>query len=144
MTQTPSKTVASKQATVIPKTASTAKKMAPAKTPAVKSEPKKTPSPKAASSKAASKPAVKKASPRATAAGTPGKVEIVKPKKAKKSASALGAVTPEQRYRMICDAAYFRAEKRGFIGGHPDQDWRAAELEVDQRLCDMQEEQQNH
>jgi hypothetical protein len=35
---------------------------------------------------------------------------------------------------MIADAAYFRAERRGFNGGDPVADWLAAEAEVDARL----------
>ena len=35
---------------------------------------------------------------------------------------------------MIQDAAYFRAEKRGFVGGDPGQDWIEAEGEIDELL----------
>jgi hypothetical protein len=34
---------------------------------------------------------------------------------------------------MIADAAYFRAEQRGFQGGDPLRDWLQAEAEVDAR-----------
>lgn len=34
------------------------------------------------------------------------------------------------RQAMIADAAYFRAEKRGFAPGHELEDWLAAEMEV--------------
>lgn len=40
-------------------------------------------------------------------------------------------VTPEQRYQMITESAYFRAEKRGFVGGDPSLDWLEAESEID-------------
>ncbi|MHB9103084.1 MAG: DUF2934 domain-containing protein [Sulfuricella sp.] len=40
-------------------------------------------------------------------------------------------VTPEQRYQMITEAAYFRAEKRGFVGGDPALDWLEAAAEID-------------
>jgi hypothetical protein len=43
-------------------------------------------------------------------------------------------ITPEMRYQMICEAAYYRAEQRGFTNGDPEQDWIEAEAEVDQRL----------
>ena len=46
-------------------------------------------------------------------------------------------ITAEQRYRMICDAAYFRAERRGFIGGNSAEDWAAAEAEIDSLLLSM-------
>ena len=32
---------------------------------------------------------------------------------------------------MIAEAAYFRAERRGFQGGCPIQDWLEAECEID-------------
>lgn len=35
---------------------------------------------------------------------------------------------------MIAEAAYFRAERRGFVGGDPQSDWFAAEAEIDERL----------
>lgn len=40
----------------------------------------------------------------------------------------------EDRYRMIAEAAYFRAEQRGFAPGNEIDDWLAAELEVDALL----------
>lgn len=36
-----------------------------------------------------------------------------------------------QRDCMIAEAAYFRAEKRGFDDGDPMQDWLEAEREID-------------
>jgi len=43
-------------------------------------------------------------------------------------------VTPEQRRRMIEEAAYFIAEHRGFSQGDCDDDWIRAESEIDQML----------
>jgi len=43
-------------------------------------------------------------------------------------------VTAEERYRMIAEAAYFRAEKRDFLGGDVAGDWLQAEAEVDRML----------
>lgn len=43
-------------------------------------------------------------------------------------------VTAEERYRMIAEAAYFRAEKRGFVGGDIAEDWIQAEAEIDRNL----------
>lgn len=40
-------------------------------------------------------------------------------------------ITAEQRYQMIADAAYFLAEKRGFVGGDVAQDWLEAEAQID-------------
>jgi hypothetical protein len=41
---------------------------------------------------------------------------------------------PEKRAALIAEAAYFRAEKRGFAPGSEQEDWLAAETEVDSRL----------
>lgn len=43
-------------------------------------------------------------------------------------------VNPEERYRMIAEAAYFRAERRGFAAGYELQDWLEAEAEIDKQL----------
>jgi hypothetical protein len=43
-------------------------------------------------------------------------------------------VNEDQRRQMIAEAAYFRAERRGFIGGDPVADWIEAEAEVDERV----------
>jgi len=43
-------------------------------------------------------------------------------------------VTAEERYRMIAEAAYFHAEKRGFLGGDVAEDWLQAEAEIDRML----------
>lgn len=57
--------------------------------------------------------------PAATAKSTPAK-------SAKKN-----TVNPEERYRMIATAAFFRAEQRGFATGHETEDWIASEAEID-------------
>lgn len=38
------------------------------------------------------------------------------------------------RHQLITEAAYRRAEARGFVAGHELDDWLAAEAEVDARL----------
>jgi hypothetical protein len=43
---------------------------------------------------------------------------------------------PARRTTMIAEAAYFRAEKRGFSPGQQLDDWLAAELEIDRTLAD--------
>lgn len=76
------------------------------------------------------------------AAGGNGAKKIVEPKASKKSAATTPrkdapkqlVMTPEERYRMIAVIAYYRAEKRGFIGGDPAQDWVDAEAEVQQLI----------
>lgn len=44
------------------------------------------------------------------------------------------APTPEERWKMISDAAYYIAEKRGFVGGDPAQDWSEAERQIEEYL----------
>jgi hypothetical protein len=43
-------------------------------------------------------------------------------------------VDPETRAALIAEAAYFRAEMRGFAPGHEAEDWLAAEAEIDAKL----------
>jgi hypothetical protein len=38
----------------------------------------------------------------------------------------------EQKRRMIAEAAYYRAQKRGFANSDPVQDWLVAEAEIDE------------
>ncbi|MGA9031931.1 MAG: DUF2934 domain-containing protein [Sulfuricaulis sp.] len=47
---------------------------------------------------------------------------------------ASGAISPEERHRMIAEAAYFRALERGFDGGDPLTDWLAAEKQIEDTL----------
>lgn len=70
------------------------------------------------------RPAAEKAAPKSPAIAA----KIAEAKKVGVS------ITPEERHRMICDAAYYRAERRGFKGGDPRQDWLDAEYEIDQLL----------
>ena len=60
--------------------------------------------------------------PRAAAAGSP-------------VPSALPRITisPEKRRLMIAEAAYYRAQRRGFRGD-PVRDWTEAEAEIDAQL----------
>jgi hypothetical protein len=47
-------------------------------------------------------------------------------------------VTPhssDDHHAMLADAAYRRAEQRGFEPGHELDDWLAAEMELEQRLA---------
>ena len=50
-----------------------------------------------------------------------------------------GAVDAEVRNRMIAEAAYYRAEARGFATGYELEDWLEAQAEVDRslRLSDL-------
>ncbi len=40
----------------------------------------------------------------------------------------------DPRHAAIAEAAYFRAERRGFAPGHELEDWLAAEEEIKDRL----------
>ena len=42
--------------------------------------------------------------------------------------------TSEEKHRMIANAAYFRAQKRGFADGDPVADWIEAEKEIEALL----------
>lgn len=95
------------------------KKVSVASKPA---EPVKTATKKAPAAKVA-KAAVPKAKA-ATAAKKPAATKA----KAKKS------VTPEQRYLMICEAAFYKAERRGFSPENEIQDWLDAEAEISKML----------
>jgi hypothetical protein len=44
------------------------------------------------------------------------------------------ALSEGERYRMIAEAAYFRAERRGFTHGSELQDWIEAAEEIKQRF----------
>lgn len=46
------------------------------------------------------------------------------------------APSPEQRHAMIAEAAYYRAQRRGFAPGAELQDWLAAEAEIDHALAE--------
>lgn len=50
-------------------------------------------------------------------------------------------VTSDQRRQMIAEAAYFKAERRGFSGGDAVRDWCEAEPEVDARLRQLEDGQ---
>lgn len=43
-------------------------------------------------------------------------------------------VSAEERYLLISEAAYFRAEDRGFVPGQELDDWLAAEIQIDNLL----------
>jgi hypothetical protein len=45
--------------------------------------------------------------------------------------SARRLMEPEEREAMIAEAAYYRAEARGFEAGHELEDWLSAEAEID-------------
>jgi hypothetical protein len=50
-------------------------------------------------------------------------------------------ISASQRQQMIAEAAYFRAERRGFNGGDAVRDWVEAEAEIDARLRQLDGEE---
>jgi len=67
-------------------------------------------------------------------ADKPGK-RIRRPSIAREAiASDSSSVTTDERHRMIEEAAYHRAEKRGFMNGDPVQDWLDAEAQIESEL----------
>ncbi|MDP3037442.1 MAG: DUF2934 domain-containing protein [Rhodocyclaceae bacterium] len=111
---------------VKPKTAAAAKK------PASQGKPVAKP---AAKAKAVAKPA---AAPKAKPSAAP-KAKPVKTTKAAQPVVATGAVravAADQRRYYVEVAAYYIAERRGFVGGNPLEDWAAAEAEVERLLTE--------
>jgi len=93
------------------KTASTTKKAATAKPTAKKAAP---------DTKTAARKTTRKATPRKSTTKT--------------TARRTALIGAEERRRLIAEAAYLRAEQRGFVGGDPMSDWLAAEADIDASL----------
>jgi len=81
-------------------------------------------------------PATKASKTRATktarATGTGRAAPTTGPKSAEPRITA--SLSTDERHRMIAEAAYYRAQRRGFAGGNSHQDWLDAEAKVDARL----------
>lgn len=89
--------------------------------------------PAAAKTPAANKVAKPAAAAKSVAKPADAKPAAKKPAAPKKAAAKM-TVTLEQRYKMICDAAYFKAERRGFSPENETQDWLDAEAEINKML----------
>ena len=122
----------------VKKSAGTAKKPVVAK-PAGKAAVKKS----AGAEVAAAAPARKVAAKNTTAtrkavpvkkagAEKPASAEVTKSKPRK--AAKKNTVSPEVRNHMVATAAYFLAEKRGFVTGYEMEDWASAEKNIDAML----------
>jgi len=48
---------------------------------------------------------------------------------------AARAADPAQRLAMVAEAAYYKAERRGFDPGHELEDWLQAEAEIGRALA---------
>lgn len=73
------------------------------------------------------KPVAAPPAPRARAKSTGARAR-------KKGADSPARVSEDERRGMIAEAAYLRAERRGFSPGGEEEDWLAAEGEVDALL----------
>ena len=122
MAKGPKKSAGTPEKTEPAATTAPAKTAAPAKARAAR--PAKAPAAKAAAAPVEKKKAAPRKAPAKAAAGSTGKP-------AKKA--EVPAVTPEQRYRMIQDAAYFIAERNGFVGDNHAY-WLQAEQAIDAEL----------
>lgn len=74
--------------------------------------------------------------PAKSSAAPAKKSPVAKPAESKNEAAPAKsagkpALTPAERMKMIAEAAYYLAEKRGFKGGNELSDWVAAEKQVD-------------
>ena len=58
----------------------------------------------------------------------------IKRKTNKQRSSVSSVAFATERHRMIEEAAYYHAEKRGFLPGREMQDWLAAEKDIDSHL----------
>lgn len=67
-------------------------------------------------------------------ATTPRRAAPAQPTAAAAEAASGISVSPEARRAMIEQAAYLRAQRRGFAAGNEVEDWLAAEAEVDALL----------
>ncbi len=81
--------------------------------------------------RAAAKPAAKK-KPAATATSN----RTITTRKPRTTTAKTNRVESEQRRNYIEVAAYYIAERRGFIGGNEADDWAAAEIEIDRLLSE--------
>jgi Protein of unknown function (DUF2934) len=71
-------------------------------------------------------PAKSSAAPAKKGAITPAETKSVAPAR-----TAAAKPTQAERAKMIAEAAYYLAEKRGFKGGNELADWATAEKQVD-------------
>ena len=97
-----------------------------------KSSPKKKTSKKKATDKKVTTKKTAKKKPAASSTTT--KKKTSSPGKAKRASDATFDISAEERWRMIANSAYLKAEARGFAPGHETEDWLKAEKEVDALL----------
>ena len=72
---------------------------------------------------------------KARSESTTGAAKVAAVQRTKKTpATSMESITASEREQLIAEAAYYRAERRGFQGGDPVQDWIEAEAEVERTL----------
>jgi hypothetical protein len=67
----------------------------------------------------------------------PGESKTAATPQQTREAPGPAAVGPKERYHGLAEAAYFRAEHRGFLPGYELQDWLEAEAELDKPLTQV-------
>jgi len=72
---------------------------------------------------------------KARSESTTGAAKVAAVRRTKKTpATTMENISASEREQLIAEAAYYRAERRGFQGGDPVQDWIEAEAEVERTL----------
>jgi hypothetical protein len=66
-------------------------------------------------------------------AGAPRK-QVSERREAPQRSSVRAGIQKDELRRLIAEAAYYKAEQRGFSPGYEERDWLEAEAEVMQRL----------
>lgn len=70
-----------------------------------------------------------------TASATKSKTRKTSTKSAESANAPAFSAQDDMRVKWIAEAAYFIAERRGFSGGSPSDDWLEAEAEIDRMLA---------
>ncbi len=95
---------------------------------------KKTAAPKGAPAKTGSAPAFASTRPAGATAPGPTAGAAARATAGATERPGRGALSQEERRRMIAESAYYRAQRRGFHAGDPNRDWIEAEAEIDAML----------
>lgn len=101
------------------------------KAPTKASSDKKVPTKKGSKAKPSKKTTAKKVAVKTSAARS---TAVAKKRSPAKGRTARPSVSADERWRMIAEAAYLRAERRGFVPGRDLDDWLVAEQEIEARF----------
>lgn len=63
-----------------------------------------------------------------------GRAKAATQERSAEKRTAGAKMVPEQRLKLIAQAAYFIAERRGFAPGNEVEDWLQAEAEIEARI----------